>query len=495
MITTTYNENVSIIRLTQLYALTALGCLYFTILATPLYDTFPKFPFKNFYLKETPTLEIATFYFAFLHMYFAFFKQLGGFGGLWFLSSNYLIAVSLGFASLSILFLLTVLSFTFIKTKLSMQKLALLNKSLYLVGLLILIHAFMLGTHFQKITDMLPQIIFISCSFLFLLEANRLDIFLQKKTIFTKRFGLSMSVTIGLLLCFFLFTYLPTNTIPSVNVHSQHQQIARLAQSQNTPLTNSFSQIPGLRGDRTKRFTVSFDHTENPLPNQDVSLSFRINDAANGTPVKFFERLYEKPMHLIIVDESLSYFTHIHPQQTEDGFTITTQFPHDGTYHIYIDFQPYGAIEQQFAFTLPVGDGTTLQKEIKKPNMVKKKTFGDFAVTLKTPKVLNASELSVGEQELSFTLTDAKTKKPITTLKPYLASFGHLVMINQKTYDYLHVHPTNLTAPKPNENGGPTVSFLPLGLYGPIKPGIYRVFAQFNPNNKLFTSDFTVEVK
>jgi hypothetical protein len=68
-------------------------------------------------------------------------------------------------------------------------------------------------------------------------------------------------------------------------------------------------------------------------------------------------------------------------------------------------------------------------------------------------------------------------------------------MINAKTYDYLHVHPINLTVPKPNENGGPTVTFLPLGLYGPIKPGIYRVFAQFNPDNKLFTANFTVKVE
>ncbi|MBP9719430.1 MAG: hypothetical protein KBD46_03090, partial [Candidatus Levybacteria bacterium] len=472
----------------------ALAFLYLTMLPTTLYYTFPKLPFKNYYLQQMSTLTIATLYFALLHMYFAFFKQLGGFEGLWFLSTNYLVAVSLGFASLVILFLLTIISFDFIKTKFSIPKLALLNKSLYLVGLLILIHACMLGTHFQKMNEMVPQIIFISCGFLFLLEANRIDIFLQKRNIFTKHFGISMTVTIGLLFCFFLFTYLPTNTIPSMNVHSQHQQLARLAQSQNTQFNNSFSQIPGLRGDRTKRFTVSFDHSENTLKNEEVTLSFRINDAANGTPVKFFEKLYEKPMHLIVVDQSLLYFSHIHPQQTEEGFTITTQFPHNGIYHIYIDFQPYGAIEQQFAFTLPIGDTTESLQETKESDMRNKKTFGNFAVTLNHPQPLEATTLSIGEQELSFTIKDAKTKNPITTLKPYLASFGHLVMINQKTYEYLHVHPTNLTAPKPNENGGPTVSFLPLGLYGPIKPGIYRVFAQFNPDNTLFTADFTIKV-
>jgi hypothetical protein len=102
--------------------------------------------------------------------------------------------------------------------------------------------------------------------------------------------------------------------------------------------------------------------------------------------------------------------------------------------------------------------------------------------------------MTFGNQTISFTVKDATTHKPITTLKPYLASFGHLVMIDESTYTYLHVHPFTLVAPPPNANGGPTVDFLPIGIYGPIKPGIYRLFAQFNPDGNLFTADFTVKV-
>lgn len=493
-ITSSFNEALAIIRLTQIYALLALLYLYVTLLYSPLIATFPKLPYKEIYKKSLRAFGVSTFYFASLHVYFAFFKQLGGFEGLWFLSDNYLFSVSLGFVSLLILFLLTITSFDFMIKKMTFQKWKLLHRLVYLAGILILVHAFLLGTHFQKMNDLLPLIIFISCGFLFLLEANRFDLFLQKNRLFTKRMGVSVTVTTLLILCFLVISFLPINTIPSFGIHYQHQQIAKLAQLQNTQFSNSFSQIPGLRGDRTKRFTVSLNHPESIAAHEDTTIQFRINDATNGTPVNFFEKLYEKPMHLIIVDKSLAYFHHIHPEQTKDGFIITTQFPKDGMYHLYTDFQPYGAIEQQFAFTLPVG---TIQSEkaIQKVDTRDTKTFGDYTVTIKAPHPLEAAKLSVGEQELSFTIREAKTKKPITTLKPYLASFGHLVMINQKTYDYLHVHPTNLTAPKPNENGGPTVSFLPLGLYGPIKPGIYRVFAQFNPDNNLFTSNFTIEIK
>src|SRR5258708_28105916 len=123
------------------------------------------------------------------------------------------------------------------------------------------------------------------------------------------------------------------------------------------------------------------------------------------------------------------------------------------------------------------------------------KVFGSYEVTLNTHGGLKASDMTLGNDMLSFTIKDAKTKQPITNLKPYLASFGHVTMINEKTYDFLHVHPYSVVIPQPNASSGPTVDFLPIGIYGPFKPGIYRAFAEFNPNGKVFTADFTVQVR
>lgn len=68
-------------------------------------------------------------------------------------------------------------------------------------------------------------------------------------------------------------------------------------------------------------------------------------------------------------------------------------------------------------------------------------------------------------------------------------------MINTRTYDYVHVHPTITVPPKSNDNGGPDIRFMPLGLYGPIKPGTYKAFLQINPDNTLLTTDFMVEIE
>jgi hypothetical protein len=341
-----------------------------------------------------------------------------------------------------------------------------------------------------RLDDIPHQIIFIFGALLFILLAKRIDAYVKTKIAMYPQFGLAMFLTGSFLLLFlFISFFLTTTPGQPFNIHSQHIQLAKDAQ-----IANNLPQAPGMRGDSTKRFSVNFDHADTIQPNQDTQLTFKITDASNGNPIQFFDEVYEKPMHLIIVDSSLSYFSHIHPTQTLDGFTITTQFPKEGVYHLYIDFQPFGAIEQQFAFILTVGTQTNNVASNHPVDTNMKKIIDGYEITMEKPHPLRAEQVSIGEQKINFTIVDAKTKKPVTTLKPYLAAYGHLVMINEKTYDYIHVHPTNLIAPAPNANGGPTISFLPLGLYGPIKAGTYRVFVQLNPNNHLLTADYTITI-
>jgi hypothetical protein len=195
---------------------------------------------------------------------------------------------------------------------------------------------------------------------------------------------------------------------------------------------------------------------------------------------------------MIVVDEQLNFFNHIHPEFTADGFKIKTSFPKDGFYRVYVDFQPKGAIEQQFAFVVRVGEDNLLPEKTVFNETLEKQLDG-YKVSLKKTNDFRASLLSVGKQPMTFRIEDSNDN-PVTNLHPYLASFGHLVLINQETKDYVHVHPADLRTPKPEERSGPEIQFLPLGLYGPIKPGNYRVFLQLNPDGQLKTFDFSIKV-
>lgn len=484
------------IRIAQVFALTSVAYLYLALFISPFYHSFSNFKFKSQIIKARRGLGVSAFYFGLLHGSFEFFLQLGGFEGLGFLSDKFLLAISLSFTALVILSFMAATSFDFMIRKLGYVRWKMLHRFVYLAGILILIHALMLGTHFANLSDTIPTIFFFAFALLLLLEAQRFDGYLTKKGFTLPRVSL-LFVVIALLLSSTFFSYvIPAGSggAQSFGIHALHIQLAKQAQ-QNVQTSNKLPNFPGLRGDKNLRFTVSFDHEDNLKPDQDATLNFQVFNASSGNNVQYFEKIYEKVVHLIIVDSELNYFTHIHPTQDSNGFTISTQFPHPGQYHIYLDFQPLGAIEQQFAFTLQVGDFDKPVFSEAKPDKNLEKTFGQYKVHLAYPVPLKATDMSIGQQTLKFTLFDASTKKPVNTLKPYLAAYGHLVMINTKTFDYLHVHPTNLTSPLPDANGGPDVEFLPLGLYGPIKPGIYRVFGQFNPNGTLMVADYTIEVK
>lgn len=479
-------SNLLIVKLTEYYALAAISFLYLAVMATPVTKTFTMFPGRGIYLKARRAIGVSAFYFALLHASLAFFGQLGGFAGLGFLNSKYLLAISLSASALIILGLMATTSFDYMVEKLTFDRWKFLHRFVYLAALLIIIHALLLGSHFSNLSDTIPKITFAALSTLLLLEANRFDNFLQNKFVFWPRLGLGVLLVLILVVVYLIFLNWPNSNLVTFGIHSQHNLLGENPVFQtNLP--------PSLQGDKSKRFSVSFNHPQVEA-SKDAQLNFQVFDASNGNQVSLFNFVYTKVCHLIIVDNELFYFAHLHPTQDDSGFYITTQFPHPGRYHLYLDFQPIGAIEQQFAFALDIGQNvpTILANWPPDTNLVK--NVGNYTIFLKYPQPLKASDLSNGNLSLTFTL-ESKNGQMVTNLKPYLASFGHLVIINEKTYDYLHVHPKSLAVPKVDENSGPNVSFVPLGLYAPIKPGIYRLFAQFNPDNSLILTDFTIKIE
>jgi DMSO/TMAO reductase YedYZ heme-binding membrane subunit len=475
------SETVQSIRLTQIYGFTSFAYLYIALLATPLTRTFTFLPFRPQYLHARRAIGVSAFFFGLLHAYNAFFNELGGFSGLGFLDTGWLVAITLSFIALVILTVMASTSFNFMVRKLGNKTWKNIHRFVYLASLLILIHAVLIGTHFAYISDLIPKIILIAVGFLLILEAIRFDKFIKEKLPQVPSLGLTVVACafVIILLAQYVFS---AEVIPSpLGTHAEHLALANRSQGQQ--------QQQGAN-----RYNVNFEATQNPRPNQNISLSFKIFDASSGLPVDRFQMLYEKNLHLIIVDSELGYYDHIHPEQKGSEFTIQTNFPKEGRYHLYIDFQPLGDVEQQFAFTLNVGNPENIIPSNHSPDQNLTKTFGNYKVTFSMDGQLEAQKLSRGSQKVIFTVNDSSGNS-VTDLKPYLAAFGHMVMIKKDTYDYIHVHPSAATPPGPDENGGPNVEFYPIGLFGPIEPGTYRIFTQFNPKGKLLLTDFTVEVK
>ena len=80
---------------------------------------------------------------------------------------------------------------------------------------------------------------------------------------------------------------------------------------------------------------------------RNITLEFRVSDPGTGAPVKQFEIVHEKLIHLFIVSQDLQYFAHLHPQLGGDAvFRLETSLPKPGTYRLLADFYPIGGTPQ-----------------------------------------------------------------------------------------------------------------------------------------------------
>lgn len=216
-----------------------------------------------------------------------------------------------------------------------------------------------------------------------------------------------------------------------------------------------------------------------PQAKEKIPISLLIKDSSNQ-PIKSFETVHEKKMHLFIVSKDLAYFSHIHPVYKENGlFDFTTTFPKGGDYKLISEFTPKGGGDSSVeTHWLQVG----VEEEKALPLVPDKK----LTQIVEGKKVaLSFDHLMSGKTvHLTFTIKDAKTDKPIKNLQPYLGALGHTVAMSADAEKYLHIHPMT------TEGNGPDVTFMTIF---PEK-GLYKIWGQFQHKGKVFTVPFVINV-
>jgi hypothetical protein len=237
---------------------------------------------------------------------------------------------------------------------------------------------------------------------------------------------------------------------------------------------------------------VQFDPAT-PQAGKPTNLSLVVTEQKVGEPIKQFDMIHDKLLHLIIVNsEDLSHFAHTHPKlNRETGiFHIAHTFAKAGRYKMWIDAKPSGGMQILTAFRFNVEgqpihtpaiitSDKTFVKEIVIDGQHYQVTF-DF----------QRENLGVGKNtKMTFEIKDANGK-PISNLEPLMAAGGHCVIIDANGQEFLHVHPAEEVNDAASWRGGPSVSF----LANFPKPGLYRAWGQFQHEGRLLTADFTFEV-
>ena len=475
-------EELRNIRLSQSYALLSVTYLYFTLLASPLYASFPDFPAKPLYIKARKALGLSAFSFALFHVFISFFRLLGGFEGLKFLSQDYIPPILIGFTSLIVLSILALTSIPTIVKKLGKYWKP-LHRIVYLLGISILVHAMMIGTHFSSLSDTIPQAITIALAVLLVLEIIRIEKYVNSKWTFIPHYTASVILSSILLFLYLVYGIPLLQGNHTLSIHSSKKHIA----STNVHNTTSVQNID------PDRFNAQFINEVVPEINKPFTAQFAILDTERKANVTTFRTLFEKQLHLILLDSKLEHFQHLHPTLDNDVFSFTTQVSKESKYYLYLNYEPFGFGERHSELHIQTAGGFP-EKNTMEPDRSLVKNTDDYEVTLEKRSDFSANKLMSNEQIFKFNILDKKTGQPVKDIQPYLGAFGHVSFINRDTYEFHHLHPKEYIA-NPDSKGGPAIEFAYMPSQIKITSGIYRLFLEFKHNDSIKLVNYTIEIK
>jgi len=213
-------------------------------------------------------------------------------------------------------------------------------------------------------------------------------------------------------------------------------------------------------------------------------LNFEVQDPKNLTTVKDFEIVHEKLFHLFIISQDLTFFRHEHPELTKDShFVFDVKFPKPGLYRILTDFYPKSGTPQLVEKTLLVsGEGFNISVATLKPDMSEQHGENVDAELIVAP-----AKPVAGQKTILFL-----RMRPNDGIEPYLGAMAHMMAGSSDLIDMIHSHPI-VSNDVQADGGKGDYKELQFNVYFP-RPGIYRVWMQFQRKGVVNTVAFNVPV-
>ena len=208
-------------------------------------------------------------------------------------------------------------------------------------------------------------------------------------------------------------------------------------------------------------------------------LTFGVVAPGDGSPVRNFEIVHEKLYHVFVVSQDLSFFLHTHPERNEgEDFHLDVRFPKPGMYRVLSDFYPSGGTPQLITNTVMIpGDGFSLQPAQIRADLSARQTENSHVELVAPQRILARDKVS-----LSFRVT------PDDGIEPYLGVMAHMLAASSDLIDMMHDHPTQSL-----DKGSHAFKELQFVVLFP-RPGIYRVWIQFQRKGVVNTASFDIPV-
>jgi hypothetical protein len=197
-------------------------------------------------------------------------------------------------------------------------------------------------------------------------------------------------------------------------------------------------------------------------------ITIELKDKNNHVPE--LEVFHEKYMHFIVVSSDLKEYHHLHPEKKGDGIYQQKVSLVGDSYKAFVDIKPKGLQYSVMPIEFQVGE--THHEHV--DNDLVADT--DFTKTINGQTVeLTTESFEVNKNiTLKFIVKDAKPE-------PYLGALGHVVILDEDSERYIHVHPVS------NDKTVFETKF--------DKPGIYKLWAEFKFGGQVNVYSFVIEVK
>lgn len=226
-----------------------------------------------------------------------------------------------------------------------------------------------------------------------------------------------------------------------------------------------------------------------PQANQPMTLTLDLSDGGTGLPVDDLVSHHEALLHLVLLDQTGAFMTHIHPPRIAPGsYAISFTPDRPGRYTAYAEIAREASGTQVLARDFVV-DGLPVTVPDSAPGFgVRQLDDVEINVTSTNPEPR-------AKQQVVFTFSFRKEGQPFTDLQPWLGMGGHMFTRSSDQMIFAHIHAVGPMAPS-----GPTVTGVRYGpevrfVYTFPQPGRYQVWAQFRRENQILTVPLTLEVQ
>lgn len=199
------------------------------------------------------------------------------------------------------------------------------------------------------------------------------------------------------------------------------------------------------------------------------------------------KEVHTQKIHILIIDENLQDYSHVHPRETKDPGVYTVEWmpKSKGHYRIWAELVPLNTDVQEYAVT----DLVLIEKNKSEVNRTvsMQSTMQGLLFNLSFDnKVLQSGKIYMGKIDI----TDSQGL-PFKELEPIMGSFAHIVGFSDDLKTVVHIHPMGTEPTKPTDRGGPELKF----HIEPKKFGFIKIFVQIRLKGEEIFVPFGIEIQ